>query len=144
VRYQYLELAYFLLHGVCPDSTMLDEHSYSSWKDFYNQTSAILDHSSYRVSSTEVCLCARAEGWPVVPGTVSEDRHFLYLDAEVSCLSLLYRVLLLYNTVQCIRRYQDNAMISVLCVVACLDPRARKTHFGDHAHIVPHVGSFIR
>jgi hypothetical protein len=119
VRYQYLELAYFLAHGVCPESDLLDEHAFDGWKDFYNHTSALLGHTTERYRTTEICLCARSEGWPVEPGTVSEDRHFSYIDNEVCVNGRQQPHAHLPTTIQCLSYTFGGNGIGMLLMVLC-------------------------
>ena len=81
-RYQYLELAYFLQHGRCPDpysseyGYILQENKFSSFDEFYRNTSAALTLSASPIDTQETCMCKRYPGY-------EEQRHFVYQDIQV-------------------------------------------------------------
>jgi hypothetical protein len=89
-RYQYLELAFYVLFGKCPDKDssnyILSERTYSTdlgtrdWAKFYAETSKQLNVKSTKFSSTETCFCARLS---LSPGSVIEQRAFQYTDIQV-------------------------------------------------------------
>lgn len=85
-RYQYLELAFFLTYGHCPDQQpseygyILSEQGYSSWAEFYTNSSAMLTVEGPLQSTREICLCARFE---LKPKMTTERRHFVFEDVKV-------------------------------------------------------------
>lgn len=92
-RYQYLELAYFAIYGVCPDQKAAPEyilsaysagfHEETRWPSFYNSSTSQLNFKGDVRWSKETCFCARTD---LAPGKVFENRAFEYQDSEVRCL----------------------------------------------------------
>jgi hypothetical protein len=116
-RYQYLELAYYVTHGKCPDK-LAPEYILSAyaagfpeatrWISFYNSSTSQLNFKGDVRWSKETCFCARMD---LLPGQVVENRAFEYQDIEVryfqqtgffvastdaSGFGLLYDCILLY------------------------------------------------
>ena len=86
-RYQYLELAYYLTYGLCPDETseygyILSEKAYSGWAEFFKNSSDVLNVHNPPIYTREVCLCNRIN---LQPKMVNERRHFTYQDIQVRC-----------------------------------------------------------
>ena len=84
-RYQYLELAYYAVYGLCPDEHdpeyILSEASFNSdWTRFYHESSQLLTSNNSTFQTTETCFCSRS--W-LQPGSVNEQRVFQYSDVEV-------------------------------------------------------------
>lgn len=84
-RYQYLELGYYAIYGLCPNQYapeyVLSESSFGGdWSNFYFRSSQILTVHNETVQATETCFCARAF---LQPGSVNEQRMFQYTDVEV-------------------------------------------------------------
>ena len=89
-RFQYLELAYFLIHGRCPvqsDTGYILSTGYGQWPDggfqeFYQQSSAILNLETDSFKAKETTLAATVAN-QLVPLRTSEHRTFLYTDSHV-------------------------------------------------------------
>lgn len=86
-RYQYLELAYYLTYGHCPDQEsdygyILSEKLYNGWAEFFKNSSEVLNVNHPPMHTREVCLCTRLD---LLPRMVSERRHFVYEDMQVRC-----------------------------------------------------------
>jgi hypothetical protein len=84
-RYQYLEFAYYVVYGKCPEQDkdyVISEEWYDGWDDFFTKTSTVLSVDSPPIRTQETCLCAREE---LIPGRVSETRVFTYVDKQVMC-----------------------------------------------------------
>jgi hypothetical protein len=100
-RYQYLELAHYLVYGTCPDAGtmpyMLNEVTYTNWNDFYYNTSAMLSVNSGVFRSTETCFCTRYEN-RLSPEDSLENRIFTYVDIEV---------------------WSNHSMALIYCIVTC-------------------------
>jgi hypothetical protein len=83
-RYQYLELAYYLTRGKCPDPQdegyILSEAKHASWRQFYKASSSALNLDADNFNSRELCLCSRTD---LAPGKVMEERTFTYTDVQV-------------------------------------------------------------
>jgi hypothetical protein len=93
-RYQYLELAYYIVYGSCPDRTgergyIISEMEFSSWPDFYKKSSDTLTVQNELFLSTELCVCTRLE---LSPGMTHEIRTFTYIDVEVRVAPLVLRI----------------------------------------------------
>lgn len=97
-RYQYLELAYYVVYGRCPSRAgkhfILAEVRDDNWTKFYQESSEQLNRSDDFYQSTEVCFCTRLA---LEPGLVHEQRLFQYSDlqartssnADWNCLQVL-------------------------------------------------------
>jgi hypothetical protein len=87
-RYQYLELAFFLTYGHCPNMQpsdygyILSEKYYNGWDEFFKNSSAVLNVDAAPVFAREICVCARLD---LQPRLVNERRSFVYEDMEVGC-----------------------------------------------------------
>lgn len=85
-RYQYLELAYYIVYGYCPSREtlpgqyILSEQGWESWDAFYKASSEQLTARTDKIVTSEHCFCSRAFLWP---GRVHEARTFRYNDFEV-------------------------------------------------------------
>lgn len=87
-RYQYLELAFFLTYGRCPEldgseyGYILSEALYNGWSEFFTNSSEVLNVDAAPRYTREHCLCARIQ---LLPKMVNERRHFIYEDVQVGC-----------------------------------------------------------
>lgn len=83
-RYQYLELASYIVTGRCPAQNrtdyILSERSWQQWPAFHRGSSDQLNTRSDTFRATETCFCTRER---LLPGEVNEQRSFLYSDIEV-------------------------------------------------------------
>lgn len=96
-RYQYLELASFLTHGLCVNATDPGEHGYylshqgySSWHEFYTKSSDALNFQSALLNTREMCLCARIK---LAPGYATEHRTYTYhdnMDRRIELAFIMY------------------------------------------------------
>ena len=81
VRFQYLELAYFIVHARCPDkaspSYILEP---KEWPTFFKESTEQLNRRTEQYTAEETCLCRRLD---LKPGQVSEQRVFSYSDFQV-------------------------------------------------------------
>lgn len=88
-RYQYLELAYYLTYGRCPDPEeepfILNQANFDSFQNFYKVSSELLNVRRSSLRSREVCLCVRLS---LEPGDIEEQRSYVYEDDKVSSQSL--------------------------------------------------------
>lgn len=86
-RYQYLELAYYIAHGKCPDPDNPGEHGYILNLYTYPAMHLYLQESPKAVSkdTEEVYAKEFVFGSRVSMGVgyVKEDRTFMYMDAKV-------------------------------------------------------------
>lgn len=86
-RYQYLELAFFLTYGHCPDQEpseygyILSERAYMGWDQFFKNSSDVLNVDTPPRHTREICLCSRTR---LLPRLVTERRQFIYDDIEVN------------------------------------------------------------
>lgn len=86
-RYQYLELAYYVVHGVCPSRDahpgkyILSELGWPDWDTYFRETSEQVTRATSKSISVERCFCRRAE---LSPGRAQELRTFRYNDFQVS------------------------------------------------------------
>ena len=85
VRFQYLQLAYFVVHARCPDKTSPDyilTYGKHGFKTFFETSSRQLNSKTDSHSADETCICHRTE---LRPGKVEEHRVFTYSDIQVNC-----------------------------------------------------------
>eukprot|EP00892_Ulva_mutabilis_P008726 jgi/Ulvmu1/6225/UM028_0083.1 len=91
VRYQYLELAYYLSHGRCPDpddaNYILDQDRFDDFNEFYRVSSQVLNIRRVDIRSREVCICTRLA---LEPGQVEEQRSYVYEDRKGRKVEMLF------------------------------------------------------
>lgn len=83
-RYQYLELAYYLSYGRCPDpddeAFILNQDAFDNFSEFYKVSSQLLNVRRSSLRSREVCVCVRLS---LEPGEIEEQRSYVYEDDKV-------------------------------------------------------------
>ena len=96
-RYQYIELAFYVTYGLCPEerkrrgfkTPILQTAAFAEgWPAFYKKSSQVLNAVSPQRQTHETCACVKlyhTDG----TATSEEIRNFFYTDAQVGHLMLL-------------------------------------------------------
>ena len=83
IRFQYLELAYYLVHGQCPDKaspSYILTYGAEGFRTFFKESTEQLNRRTEQFTADEICMCHRLD---LMPGQVSEQRVFSYRDRQV-------------------------------------------------------------
>ena len=91
-RYEYIELAFYITHGQCPEerkqrglSTIILQTAVfgKAKKPFFLKSSEVLNTVSAQRQAHETCACIEKTRHTDGPATAEEIRDFFYRDAEV-------------------------------------------------------------